>query len=333
MAKDVHIVTHTDLDGIASAAVYLRLLSKSSAHGEADVTFAEPYNLHKVLSTLGQVRRLAIMDLGPNADTVNNILRELSRLRSTAESLEWYDHHKWEDSWLSSARSVGVRVYIEGDTCAAGVVARRAAEVLGVKPDEHIERLVRATCAADLWVWDDPLAPRLYRVVDRYRGPQGDMWRRHLLEKFSQGELWWGELDEALHEYLKLELENASRSLRTVIVDAVRSCRIAVVLKPRGPPSASILGGMLINRFGADVAVVVKTSGNGLSLRSRTVNVRKIAYTLGGGGHPRAAGAPLNMPLLFRIASMFWPKIRARYAARKVKEAITKLGSCPRLEE
>jgi hypothetical protein len=333
LGKDVHIVTHTDLDGVASAAVYLRLLSRSGAHSEADVTFAEPYNLHKVLSTLGSVRRLAIMDLGPNADTIDSILRELSRLHSTAASVEWYDHHKWEDIWLNSASSVGVKVYVESDTCTAGVVARRAAEVLGVKPDEHVERLVRATCAADLWLWDDPLAPRLYRVVDRYRGPQGDMWRRHLLEKFSQGELWWEELNEALHEYLKLELENASRSLRSAVVDAVGSCRIAVVLKPRGPPSASILGGMLINRFGADVAVVVRSSSSGLSLRSRTVNVREIAYMLGGGGHPRAAGAPLNMPLLLRIASMFWPKIRARYAARRVKEAIMKLGSCPRLEE
>lgn len=328
--RSVVIVTHTDLDGIASAAIYARL--SGAAPGEqAQVLMTEPYKLHRVLQDVpSSAGRVSIMDLGPNASTFETTLHAIRRLTGSGVAVEWYDHHRWDEAWIKSLNEAGVRLYVDTSTCAAGVVAKYAPRELGAKPDEFVERLVSATCAADLWRWDDPLAPKLYRVIDRYRGPRGDEWKRGILRKFYEGMLWWPELDDALQEYLRLELEGFRAALRDTIIRDVYGCRVVLVLKRPGPPNASVLGNALLYRFNADIAVIVRRRGRGISLRSREVNVREIAFRLGGGGHPRAAGAPLQLPLLYRVASLFYPKIRLSYAARLVEKALRELGGCPR---
>ena len=328
--RSIMIVTHTDLDGVASAAIYARL-SGAPPGDAAQVVMTEPYKLHKVLHEVpGNVTRVSIMDLGPNASTFESTLQEVKRLIERGTIVEWYDHHRWDEAWIKSLREVGAKLYIDTSTCAAGVVARYAPRELGVEPDEFIKKLVSATCAADLWKWDDPLAPKLYRVIDRYRGPRGDEWKRNILRRFYEGSLWWPALDEALQEYLRLEFEGFQSALRNTIVRDVNGCRVVLVLKKPGPPNASVLGNALLYRFKGDIAVIVQRRGRGISLRSREVNVREIAFKLGGGGHPRAAGAPLQLPLFYRLVSMIYPKVRLSYAARLVEKAIRELGGCPR---
>ncbi len=322
-------MTHTDLDGIASAAIYLRLAGLEP-DVEATVTMTEPYKLHKVLSDPPDAQRIAIMDLGPNADTFDDVLRAVKRLTSRGVRVEWYDHHRWSLEWIRGLEDAGVKVFIDVSTCAAGVVARYAPKVLDAESDEFIERLVSATCAADLWRWDDPLAPRLYRVVDRYRGAKGDEWKRNMIRGFWEGSLWWPDLDEALNEYLRLEFTGFSYAIKNTIVREYNGCRIVFTLKKPGPPNASILGNALLYRMNADVAVIVRRKSHGMSLRSREVNVREIAYRLGGGGHPRAAGAPLRLPLHYRLLSLIYPKARLLYAARRLEKALRELGGCPR---
>ncbi len=323
------VVTHTDLDGVASAAIYLRLAG-AEPDVDAEVVMTEPYKLHKVLSRLERRDRIAIMDLGPNASTFDEVLAALRGLVEAGVRVEWYDHHRWDEAWVKSLAEAGVRVHVDVTTCAAGVVARYAPDELEAEPDEFVERLVSATCAADLWRWDDPLAGRLYRVVDRYKGPRGDEWKRKLIRGFYEGSLWWPDLDEALEEYLRLEFKGFLDAERNVMVREIDGCRVVFVLKRPGPPNASILGNSLLSRYQADVAVIVRRRGRGMSLRSRSVNVREIAYALGGGGHPRAAGAPLQLPLLFRLVSIVYPRVRLRYAARLIEDALRRLGGCPR---
>ncbi|NOZ88864.1 MAG: DHH family phosphoesterase, partial [Crenarchaeota archaeon] len=266
----------------------------------------------------------------PNASTFDEVLSALRGLVASGVRVEWYDHHRWEEAWVKSLAEAGVRVHVDVTTCAAGVVARYAPGELEAEPDEFVARLVSATCAADLWRWDDPLAGRLYRVVDRYKGPRGDEWKRKLIRGFYEGSLWWPDLDEALEEYLRLEFKGFLDAERNVMVREFGGCRVVFVLKRPGPPNASILGNSLLSRYQADVAVIVRRRGRGMSLRSREVNVREIAYALGGGGHPRAAGAPLKLPLLYRLASIVYPRIRLRYAARLIEDALKRLGGCPR---
>jgi oligoribonuclease NrnB/cAMP/cGMP phosphodiesterase (DHH superfamily) len=330
VAHEAVIITHTDLDGVSSAAIYLRL---AGLEPDVDVIihFTEPYKLHKVLNNLPDSKKLVITDLGPNASTIDAIAERLGRLVRDGARVEWYDHHRWQEEWITKIRSLGVKLHVDVSTCAAGVVARYAPQELGVEADEFVNRLARITCAADLWRWDEPMAGRLYRVVERYHGRRGDKWRRSLVKGFYSGSLWWPELEEALNEYLKLEFEGFNKSLRSVRIVERSSCRIVGVLKPRGPPAASIIASSLLSRYDADIAVIVRKRGRGISLRSRRVNVREVAVELGGGGHPKAAGAPLNMPLSLKLLSIFIPKLKLTYALKLVSEAVERLGGCEKL--
>ena len=328
------VITHTDLDGIVAAAVYLRLAG-AKLGVDAVVHFAEPYKLHKVLSQIDacNTTRVAIIDLGPNTTNFGDVAEKLKELIRRDVVVEWYDHHRWYDEWINQLKDIGVHLYIDTSTCAAGVVAKYAVEELEAQSDEHIKELVAATCAADLWRWDNPLATKLYRVVDRYKGRKGDAWKRKLVIGFSEGSLWWPELDEALEEYLKLEFEGFAKALRSVIVGDKAGCRFVVVLKHPGPPAASIIGNSLVDRYGADFVVIVRRGGSkGISLRSKVVNVREIAVKLGGGGHPRAAGAPLNMPWWARLIARIYPRYKLAYAAKLIEKVLGEIG-CPRLSD
>ncbi|ABM80312.1 DHH family phosphoesterase [Hyperthermus butylicus] len=327
----VHIVTHTDLDGVASAAIYLRL-SGLKLGVDASLTFTEPHKLHKTLQSIESVNRIVIMDLGPNTSTIEKIADTLAGFTSKGVAVEWYDHHRWQEEWIARLRELGVRVHIDTTTCAAGVVARYAPKELGIDVDDYAEKLAAITCAADLWRWDEPMATRLYRVVDRYRGARGDQWRRRLVEGFVSGSLWWPELDGALSDYLRLEFSGFNYALRNTVVRDINGCRVVAVLKRPGPPSASILGNILLSRFSADIAVIVRARGSkGISFRSSRINVREIAIRLGGGGHPKAAGAPLSLSLPERLIALFYPKVKLKAVMRSVEAVLRELGGCEKL--
>ncbi len=330
------IVTHTDLDGVSAAAIILRATG-ARLGVDARLEFTEPYRLHKTLKSIasnvskGEV--VTISDIGANPDTFNDVVSLLERAVERGARVYWFDHHRWEPEWLEKLHSIGVHVYVETDTCGAGVVARHVPDAFGVETDGYVEELVRATCAADIWLWDHPAAPKLYRVVDWRRGRAGDKWRRRLVEKFasakSLGEILGDEeVRRALMEYIDRELANYEKSIRSVEVLEVGGCRVVVALKKSGPPSRSFLARTLSARYNADVVAVIHRRG--ISLRSETVDVRSIAKALGGGGHLRAAGAPLAMPLLWRLAALIYPRLRLKWAARRLTDAISRAG-CRRI--
>ena len=330
------LVTHTDLDGVSAAAIILRATG-ARLGVDARLEFTEPYRLHKSLKSIassvqpGEV--VTISDIGANPDTFERVVQLLGRIVERGGRVYWFDHHRWEPEWLERLASIGVRVYVETDTCGAGVVARHVPDAFGVEPDGYVAELVRATCAADIWLWDHPAAPKLYRVVDWKRGRAGDKWRRRLVEKFaaakSLGEILGdGEVARALMEYVDRELANYEKSIRSVEVFEVDGCRVVVALKRSGPPSRSFLARTLAARYGADVVAIIHRRG--ISLRSENVDVRSIAKELGGGGHLRAAGAPLAMPLLWRIVAFIYPRLRLKWAARRIHEAVLRAG-CRRI--
>ncbi len=324
------IVTHTDLDGVGAAAVYIKL-GGLVLGVDTRLVFAEPHSLDRALDSLdANTEKIVISDLGFNPRIADRVVSLLEKYLAKGVVVEWYDHHRWREEWVKKLESIGVKIYIDTTTCATGVVARYAPGELGVERDEYTESFVQAVCAADLWKWDHPAAPKLYRVVYRYRGPRGDEWRRELIRGFAEGAMWWPDLDEALHEYIRLEFANYSKALSTLVVEEYPGCRIGYVLKPSGPPTAGILAASLMARRGLDAIAVVKTNSRGISLRSRgRVDVQRIAVERGGGGHPSAAGMPLVMPWYASLIARLYPKIKLRYARKAVEEALRSLGECP----
>jgi len=319
------IITHTDLDGVGSAAVYLRLSSVPREF--ASIIFAEPYNLHEALSNLvgnvGEGDVIVLTDLGPNKSNFEAILKAVIELRKSGAIIEWYDHHVWDSECIEALRRADVRLHIDRSTCATGVVAKYHPSRDRV--DETVMRIVRAVCTADLWVWDDPLAPKLFRVAGNRRDEE---WKSKLVWKLSAGILWDEELQAKLEEYVNKELTGASGALRSIAKAGRRGrCLVVAVTKDEGPPSNSIIGALLLSRFNADVAVVARRNG-ALSLRSESVDVQVIARALGGGGHPRASGAKIRVPVVIRFLSLFSPRLLSRYVANRIRNVALREGAC-----
>jgi len=321
------IVTHTDLDGVGSAAVYVRLARLEK--GDYTVVFAEPYNLDEILDSIAEYieggDKLVIADLGPNADTLSGAVETLSKLARRGASIEWYDHHVWAAEEKEAIKKAGVEVVVDRETCATGVVAKHAPRIAGLpEPDETIEELVSAVCAADLWRWDHHLAPKLFRVVGERKA---DEWKKVMIEKFASGILWDDEMEARLVEYVNLELDGFNRVRKSVYVAQRNGCRVASAYKENGPPSNSFIGAMLLSRYNAHIAVIARPNG-AISLRSRDVDVQAVAKRLGGGGHPRASGAKIGLPLYVRLLRLLSPRIASRYVASVVLRASLEEGVC-----
>jgi len=295
--ENIHVVvTHTDLDGIGSAAVYIRLGSKDEKY---KVMFVEPNELPEILEDLwegykGSLKKLSIMDLAPNPGNIERIFVILKAFRDSGARIEWFDHHEWDEEAVAKISSVA-ELRIDKSTCATGVVASSFEE-----RDQYIASIVSAICSLDLWRFHDPLSPWLARL-SIYR--RDDLWRSILLEMLVKS----GTLEEVItwgRRYIErvvdreLSLYNYYRKrIRIVNVDDVR---LASVVKKHREISTSNLAHYILSISGGDIVLVINPSGP-LSLRSRRCDVRMVALKLGGGGHRPAAGAFMKVPLLHRI--------------------------------
>ncbi len=324
--KSTYIVTHTDLDGLAAASIYVYLGRSLNRNFKYSIQFAEPYNLDKVLDKSIPRKNnivVAIMDLGVNAENFDDLLDVLNEIKSSGALIEWYDHHKWDREWIVELEKLGVKLYIDNKTCAAGVVAKYAFN--GLSSDDFMWELVNAACSADLWIWDHPLSPMLYRVTGYQHGRKGDAWKRFLIEEFSNCRLWCDSLYEVLENYIDRELkgynEVLENAIKTTIADKIS---VSCIVKGRGPPGSSLAASYMINRFETDLAIVARDDG-GVSLRSYTIDVREIAVCMGGGGHPRASGARVNIPFYLKFLRLFSKKL---YRSLVLKKVLSKVEKC-----
>ncbi|MEM2421514.1 MAG: DHHA1 domain-containing protein [Acidilobaceae archaeon] len=315
----LYIITHTDLDGIGSAASILRILGRKRSR-DATILYAEPYNIHEILeSLLGYFESgdlLVVADLGLNEENKARVFELLESIVDKGVRVEWYDHHVWDPNDITKIMGLGVSIYIDRATCATGVVVRYATRSRGLEPDKFLIELEDVVCSADLWRWSNPLSPKLFRAAGSRE--ERVEWRGKVIDKIVDGKLWDEELEAKLEEYMNQELRNIAKIIDTVYVSEFNNYRIAVALKDEGPPSNSIIGALLIERYKAHIAGIIRPNG-GLSLRSRTVNVQKIALRLGGGGHMKAAGAKIKIPIIISILSRINPKILTWYTTRKIR--------------
>ncbi len=279
------IITHTDLDGVASAALVVRGLGREPEK----ILFAQPHQLHAVLGKVRGGSKLYITDLGINPSTLAKVVDEVKRIVDSGGSVRWFDHHIWDDEWIRKVRDAGADLYVDTSTCAAGVVSRYF-PVSGPGVDD----LVSATCSIDLWVFNDWRGNFLARFV-AYR--KGSRWREEAVKKLSSFD---GRLDDdtmrAAEEVIDKELKLYSKVAKEAELRECRGLKIAYYFKNNDEHATSYIGNLMLSRFDADIAVICKLKS--ISLRSKGFNVRELAKRLGGGGHPRASGAKMKPPLL-----------------------------------
>ncbi len=290
------IITHTDMDGIGSAAVYIRLRLRGKRYA---VLFTEPDDLEYAVEEAWDLygdsaERIVITDLSPSVASAERIGVMLRAFRDRGAEVEWYDHHVWDEEVLNML-SRTARIKIDRSLCATGVVASSSEH-----RDPFVNRLVSAICSIDLWRFHDPASPWLLRI-SKYRGD--DLWRRLLLELLLSSQsvesiVEWGKpyVERLFNKELRL-YNYYGKIVRIIRIDGVS---LASVVKRHKEISTSQLAHYIISISSSDIALIINPAGP-LSLRSGRCDVRLIALGMGGGGHRPAAGAYMNIPIIYRF--------------------------------
>lgn len=287
------VITHTDLDGVASAAIISRRLGKVDKY-----IFTQPHILHRAVSAIrcSDECEIYICDLSPNSSNYPEIERSLARLVSSGVRVRWFDHHVWERKWIERLLDIGVELSIDTTTCSAGVVFKYLGD-----GDPVSRRIAEAACSLDMWVFNDWLGNFLARYVGFSRS---ENWRRRVVERLTSGHLLDEDVLKVVEDSVDRELKILSEALRKSIVREVCGVRVAYYYKSVKDHITSYVAATLMSRYGADVAVICRKGS--VSLRSTgAVDVREVAKKLGGGGHPNAAGFSINPPLLLRVLIFF----------------------------
>lgn len=310
------IVTHTDMDGAASAGVYLYL----SGRPEHKLFFTEPYLLNRTIRKLlsGYYERVLIFDLGVNPSIFNDVKSHLHQLIKNGSEVYWFDHHVWDSSWINDVESMGVKLYIDHSTCATGVVAKYVDRRRRVIDYVFLDNVVNGVCAGDLWRFDHWLGGYYLRLVRRR---DRDSWRKHVVETIASGNYWSVDFESKILSHIDSELSYLNEHLLVYLKDH-KGLRIAIAESNENVEN-SFIASFLIGRFNADIAVLASMDGK-LSFRSRGFNVRDLAVKLGGGGHPNASGAKIEIPWLVRLISRLNRKALYSYISGVVLEALEK---------
>jgi len=283
------IVTHKDADGVVASAITVLCLCPTNYK----VFFIEPSDLPIILKKIIKIkpRRVIITDIGLNKDTFEKSFKYLSVLRSRGTDVLWFDHHIWDSSWILEISKVA-KLYIDSSTCATGIVYN----LLCKEKNSTFNRIVKATCSADLWLFDDIYAPWIYRYIAYYENNSEEALSK-ILNLLKGNEFLNEEVLHVIEKIMDKELELLTKYLSEVKMKEICGYKIAFLIKRHKVPQTSIIANYLSSVTGADIVAIINVDSCSISLRSKKCNVREIAKALGGGGHARAAGAKLNMPL------------------------------------
>jgi oligoribonuclease NrnB/cAMP/cGMP phosphodiesterase (DHH superfamily) len=241
---------------------------------------ASPHSLDDALDRVAEYADpgvdVFVCDLCPDdAATVAAVTAVADR----ADSVRWFDHHRWDDDVAAAVRDAGVDLVV-GDAdeeCTADVALRS----LDHDVPDHLADLAAVTRDHDLWIKEDPRSDDLadyahwasaeeyVTVVGRYGADLPDPVLDYVATRRVEKE----RLIEAAVD--RAEMESVGPWTVGVTYGRCSQNEVAETLRERG----------------ADAAVIVKPAGSA-SIRGSEgfERAHEVAALVNGGGHPRAAG-------------------------------------------
>ena len=301
------IITHKDVDGIASGAIVLRVI------GDARIKLASPRSVTRVLSRISEGKgEIYILDIAVNSSTIHEIAKELSRLKQEGWKIVWIDHHPWPKGTKELLGKYVDKLIVEPSPSAASLVMR-----IFAPNDQVCERIALIGDDADSGSYSMDLSNRYYWVA---RDPGR---RIYLIKALAEGNF----DDEKLKIWAEEQKEKDRRLFEEKIREAVEirftksGKKYALIdLRPKGGPGTAIAR-ELAKREGIDFSLVIYSCDGGFGLYRGKGNVRlkRICEKYGGGGHEYACGGKLKFNFIERILCSLFGR---RYRPRKVKNLI-----------
>ncbi|QFU82526.1 DHH family phosphoesterase [Natronorubrum aibiense] len=242
---------------------------------------ASPHDVEDALARVAEYGDegidIFVCDLAP--DRYEYVEDELEAALETGDSVEWYDHHQWDDDVAAAVRDAGATLVV-GDSdeeCSADVVYRSLEYEFG----PMYEELATVTRDHDLWLREDPRSddladyaywtdPAEYVEVVREYGVDLPDWVREFLEERRVEK-------EALIEQAVGRSEFRDIGGYTVGITYGRCSQNEVAEAMR--------------EQGADASVIVKPAGSASIRGTDEFQLcHEVAGKVNGGGHPKAAG-------------------------------------------
>ena len=280
-ARRLRVVSHLDLDGVGAAAILAR--SARLRGGRASISVTGARGVYKAV--LRELRHAAAegglvvaADVSPGGRGAAAAVASGMRY---GQRLLWLDHHVWEPGVVEELERAGALVLIDRSR----VTAEIAYLVSGLEGDETAKTIVEVARADDSCT-EDPLglAPK-WRLVLRVLGPRE---AARAAEALARGDLWPDWADKLYREHSQRYYDEIRR-LTSVNTYEFEGLRIAVLTPPPRANACDVE--TIVEPPDADLLLVLYPRG--ISIRSLgRLRADCIAKKLGGGGHPKAAGAP-----------------------------------------
>lgn len=277
---DIVGITHTDADGYG-CEVMLReaypdkdvLVVTAATNGPLQTSFVSEY----VSDYINRDTPVYIMDLSPNDGGGEKFIRNFQHQKE----LVVIDHHDWAQEDINQVDWFA-DLHLNTDKCAT----RIAHDVLIDNPRSEITALSKLTEDHDLWIKDDRERSDALSDLAKFveRDIYVDLARKHG-DKVINSE----EGKKYIKQSEKERREKTMLALNRSTFHEVNGYKIGIAY---GTCDSSDVGEKIYSDHEADLACIMYPNGQ-LSFRSPddTSHALEMARSLGGGGHPSAAGA------------------------------------------
>ncbi len=277
---DIVGITHTDADGYG-CEVMLReaypnkdvLVVTASTNGPLQLSYVSEY----VEEHISRDTPVYIMDLSPNDGGGEKFIRNFQNYKEVVV----IDHHDWSQDDINQVEWFA-ELYLDTDRCATRITH----DVLIDNPRPEITALAKLTEDHDLWIKEDrersDALSDLAHFVDREVYVR--LAREHGDEVVSSNE---GQ--EYINQAQKEREYKTELAINRSTFHEVNGYKVGIAY---GSCDSSDVGETLYTEHEADLACIMYPNGQ-LSFRSPdgTSHALEMARSLGGGGHPAAAGA------------------------------------------
>lgn len=307
-------ITHGDADGLTSAT-----LVEFFVDGDCvieTVSYGGAFGLKEAMSTISnsgiQNANIFITDFKPDSMAAVEPMKVLTRKRNC--SVQWFDHHQWEEEYLQEYSKAGAEITIDdsGNECAASLLFKK----LPVSFPSPYGELVEVTRDRDLWINEDERGKDLgtyaeiaeigeyVEVVKEYGPDLPEFALDHVREE--------QETNERLKEFAVENVEGYS----------LPNYEVGITYISGGVSSE--IGNELVENDEYDIAVVLFPSGGaGIyshSDREGFDKCHKVGERFDGGGHPTAGGFMFDFRD-FRDMAEYWVSL-GKGKHKQVLEAI-----------
>lgn len=268
------VIFHDDMDGQCSARI-VREKFPSAKIKFCPINYRDPFDF----SIINKETELWVLDFSfPQED--------MYMISSLSKKLHWVDHHK-------SALSISEQSLINAE-CVVDIFQSSSLSVWKLLfPDKPIPDVVKFVDDYDLWQFRYKETKRFHEwAVLRLNDPDDALWGELFNKGIDPLYLHIGEIlnmkkTKAIKEFVDRGYFGTINGVKAYYVNS--------------PIYASEIGEYVYLRSEEPIVVVIyqHVGPNRVvfSLRSNSVNVRKIAEKFGGGGHDFASGFELNNPM------------------------------------